>query len=227
MVHELEQVKVKVNNQELVRSKKVKCLGVVDDGLMWKEQVVNVRRKCFAGLAKLRGVKDILPSDTNRKIYNAIILPHLDYCCVVWQECSLELQRKIESIQNYGMRLILSKPARTPSDELRKAMRWAPLERRRKMFGLFLVHRCVTGKAPQCLGESLKTNSEVGNRRTRGLNNFFLPSINSEFFRSLFQFKGSQDWNSLPSGLKVVKSRSTFKTQLKDHIQQQYFMSIL
>lgn len=54
-VRELEQVKVKVNNQELVRSKKVKCLGVVlDDGLMWKEQVLNVRRKCFAGLAKLR-----------------------------------------------------------------------------------------------------------------------------------------------------------------------------
>lgn len=52
-MRELEQVKV--NNQELVRSKKVKCLGVVlDDGLMWKEQVVNVRRKCFAGLAKLR-----------------------------------------------------------------------------------------------------------------------------------------------------------------------------
>ena len=113
-------------------------MGVVlDDGLMWKEQVVNVRRKCFAGLAKLRRVKDILPSETKRKIYNAIILPHLDYCCVVWQECSLELQRKIESIQNYGMRLILSKPARTPSDELRKAMRWVPLERRRKMFWLY------------------------------------------------------------------------------------------
>ena len=91
-MHELEQVKVKVNYQELVKSKKVKCLGVVlDDGLMWKEQVVNVRRKCFAGLAKLRRAKDILPSDTKRKIYYAIILPHLDYCCVVWQECSLEL----------------------------------------------------------------------------------------------------------------------------------------
>ena len=54
----------------------------------------------------------------------------------------------------------LYKPARTPSDELRKAMRWMSLERRRKMFRLFLVRRCVTGKAPQCLGESLKTNSD-------------------------------------------------------------------
>ena len=54
---ELQQVNVAVNIQELVRCKKVKCLGVVlDDGLMWKEQVVNVRRKCFAGLANCEGI---------------------------------------------------------------------------------------------------------------------------------------------------------------------------
>ena len=51
-------------------------------------------------VCKLRRDRDILPSDSKRKIYNAILL-HLDYCCVVWQECSLEMQRKIESIQNW------------------------------------------------------------------------------------------------------------------------------
>ena len=45
------------------------------------------------------------------------------------------------------------------------------------MFHLFLVHRCVTGKAPQCLSENLKANGEMGHRRTRGLNNLFLPQI--------------------------------------------------
>ena len=49
------------------------------------------------------------------------------------------------------------------------------------MFHLFLVHRCVTGRAPQCLSENLKTNGEMGHRRTRGLNNLFLPQINSDF----------------------------------------------
>ena len=72
---ELQQVKVKVNYQELIRSKKVKCLGVVlDDGLTWKEQVVNVRRKCFAGLAKLRRIRDILPSDTKRNCATTIVV---------------------------------------------------------------------------------------------------------------------------------------------------------
>ena len=161
-----------------MRSKKVKCLGVVlDDGLTWQEQIANVRRKCFAGLAKLRRVKDVLPADTKKKIYNAIVLPHLDYCCVVWQECSVELRRKVETIQNYGMRLILSKPARTPSVGLRKELKWIPLERRREMFRLFLVHRCVTRTAPKSLRESLRTNGDMGNRRTRGINNLFLPLV--------------------------------------------------
>ena len=33
----------------------MRCLGVVlDDGLTWREQVESIRRKCFAGLAKIR-----------------------------------------------------------------------------------------------------------------------------------------------------------------------------
>ena len=50
------------------------------------------------------------------------------------------------------------------------------------MFNLFLKRRCAAGKAPQCLSENLKTNREMGNRTTQGLNNLFLPQINSDFF---------------------------------------------
>ena len=41
--------------QEIQRSSSMRCLGVVlDDGLTWREQVESIRRKCFAGLAKIR-----------------------------------------------------------------------------------------------------------------------------------------------------------------------------
>jgi len=43
--------------------------------------VQSVRKQCFTGLAKLKAV---LPPDT-KKVYNATVLPHLDYCSVVWQ----------------------------------------------------------------------------------------------------------------------------------------------
>ena len=64
----LVQVKVEMGDEKIVRSKAVKCLGVMlDDELKWKEQVQNVRRKCFTGLAKMR-LKNMLPSTTKKAV---------------------------------------------------------------------------------------------------------------------------------------------------------------
>ena len=83
----------------------MKCLGVIlDVGLMWNDHIEYVRKKCFAGLGKLKIWSGVLPSRT--KIYNALVLPYLNYCSVAWQECSQCLRQKLERVQNYGMRII-------------------------------------------------------------------------------------------------------------------------
>ena len=91
------QVKVEMGDEKIVRSKAVKSLGVViDDELNWKEQVQNVRRKCFTGLANVRRLKNVLATvNSQKQLYNSLVLPHMDY----W----------LERVHNYGMRLILSK----------------------------------------------------------------------------------------------------------------------
>ena len=66
------------------RCASVKCLGlVIDDRLTWKEHIRSVRRKCFRQLAGLRKLREVLPAALKKKIYNALVLPHLDYCSVV------------------------------------------------------------------------------------------------------------------------------------------------
>ena len=66
----LSKVKVSMDGEELERSRSVKCLGVIlDDALTWREQVESIRRKCFAGLAKLRRLKMVLPSQTKKQVY--------------------------------------------------------------------------------------------------------------------------------------------------------------
>ena len=110
---------MKLRGEAIPRNKKVKYLGVwIDDELKWNEHIMAVRRRCLRGLDKLRRLREVLPVSIKKKLYNALVLPHLDYCCVLWQECKVELQQKLERVQNYGTRLILSKPPRTPSEEL-------------------------------------------------------------------------------------------------------------
>ena len=74
-----------------------------------------------AGLPKLRRLEDVLPPDIKKKLYNALVLPHLDYCSVrsllssLARECTKDLRMKLERVQNYGMCIILLQPPRTPS----------------------------------------------------------------------------------------------------------------
>ena len=218
-LQELEQVDVRMGGTKVARSKKVKYLGVwIDDGLTWQDQVEAVRRKCFAGLAKLKRLRNVLPSSTKKRIFCALVQPHLDYCSVVWQECSLALQLRLDRIQNYGMRLILSQPPRTPSEGLRKRLNWMPLSTRREMFRMVLVHRCLRKQAPRCLSDRFKTNAEIGNFKTRGSNNLFLTLVKTEFFRRSFTFKGAWEWNKLPIELKELGSVDNFKRCLKKYL---------
>ena len=174
---ELAQVRVLMGKEEVERSKCAKCLGVMlDDGLSWREQVQQVRKKCFIGLAKLRRLRNVLPSRTKKQLYNALVLPHLDYCSVVWQECSRELRQMLERVQNYGMRLILSKPPRTHSEELRQELGWTNLERRREVSRMKLMHRCVNRQVPSSIHDRIQPVK----RKTRGECKLFLPRANTD-----------------------------------------------
>ena len=62
------------------RTRKVKFLGVwIDEGLSWKNYTEAVRLKCFSGLAKLRRLGNVLLIGTKKNIYQALVLPHLNY----------------------------------------------------------------------------------------------------------------------------------------------------
>ncbi len=117
---EAEQICIEHNGTKLVSEEKVRYLGVeVDRKLTWKDHIHMVKRKCLGNLAKISRVSSFLPLETKKLLYNAPVLPLLDYCSIVWQECGATQSRRLERLQNYGMRLITS-PRLTPSADLRK-----------------------------------------------------------------------------------------------------------
>ena len=85
----------------------------------------------FINVKTISGVQ-VAISENSRRRYpqNAVGKRSLS---VVWQECTKDLRMKIERVQNYGMRIILSQPPRTPSKRLRDKLKWMTLEKRREM----------------------------------------------------------------------------------------------
>ena len=153
----------------------------------------------------------MLPIALNRKFFQAFVLPHADYCAVVWQECTKELQTMVERILNYGTRLILSQPPRTPSGNMRHTLHWMPLERQRTMFHLILMHSSINQLAPTYLNKSVQRNCTLCYAGTRGSDNPHLFPVRSEWGRCSFVFRASVEWATLPSEIRSIKSAPLFK----------------
>ena len=143
------------------------------------------------------------------------MLPHLDYCSVIWMECSKLLQQKIERVQNYAMWLILTKPSGTPSDQLRTSLNWMPLINRREMFRMILVHRCVHGQAPKYLCQLFQTNRNFGQRVTRGKEKLHIFPVHTNFGKMATSFRGAQVWNTLSNSLRQNSQLTSFKSNIK------------
>ena len=78
-----EQVHVALRGVEIAKRESVKYLGVlVDRELSWMDHVRKVRIKSLNTLGMIRRVSSCLPVITRRTLYNALVLPHFDYCSV-------------------------------------------------------------------------------------------------------------------------------------------------
>ena len=219
---ELTDVCVKIGDVEAEVKSVVKCLGVLlDDELKWYQLCDETVKKCTKGLGLLSRLRNTLPFSLKKKVYNAVVLPHLDYCSTVWQECSNKLQTKIQRLQNYGARLLLNEPPRYSSSILRKRLGWLTLSERRKFKRLIVMRNCLEGRAPRELCRVLTVNSDIrgdNGVNTRGHDDIHLCQAKTEFGRSRFGFAGGKEWNLLPANLKRMRSSAGFNSMLKCYL---------
>ena len=148
-------------------------------------------------------------------MYHALVLPHLDYCSVVWHSCGATLSTQIKRIQKYSMRLILRQPPHTQSEPLRRRLGWTSLHQRQHHALLKQVHRCINKRAPVYLVEKFQTNFNFGYCGTRGEGKLHLKQPLSNFYRSSFEFQGAFHFNLLPHSIRALSCTKDFITTLK------------
>ena len=165
----------------------------------------------MATLVVIRRSSAYLPCHIRKLLYQSFVLPHLDYCSVVWNSCGATLSGQIDRIQNYALRMILQKPPLTPSIELRRILGWCSLETRRQEALLCQVHRCLSKMAPTYLCSKFRLSGQITKATTRGTK-LFLQRPNTSSCHSTFEFQGAIHFNKLPETVRTLKSLTAFKT---------------
>ena len=66
----------------------------------------------------LSRIKLYLSTDNRKRFYNAYILPHFVFCCVIWGNCTHYLEEKLVRLQKKAARVVLDCEFYTPSSTM-------------------------------------------------------------------------------------------------------------
>ena len=191
--NECDNLVISYRGVDIARKGSSQYLGVtMDSQLKRKVHIQHVRQKCFMSLSKLWRVSHFLPTPTRVKIYNALVLPHLDYCCVLWHSCGSVLTQKVEQIQ-----IITSSSSYTPSETLRSSYTGWHCHNDERCSS----YRFSTGAYTVELQSTFAQSSHwIGKCNMQELE----AKITSTWRGPVHEFQASLLWNQLPSELKEL-----------------------
>lgn len=211
----------KANNQAIEEVNSFKLLGVhIDSQLQWEDHISNVFQIINKRLFLLKRIRHNLPLHSCVMFYNALINPHLLYCCTVWGNASNERLNDLLKLQKRAARIILQTSCETPSVILFHELKWIPIVNLIKMRKLLLVFNVLKNKAPYHLFNLFEFINETHNVRTRSsLTNLKIPLVTTEVAKTKISYTGAMLFNSLPNNMKDIDNISpqSFKNFLKTY----------
>ncbi len=118
---------INLNDIQLDNVENDKLLGVhINNNLSWENHINSVLSKVNRNIVHLRRIKSYLTVDVRQMFFNANILPHLDYCTIIWGN-SPHINKLLKA-QKRAARVILDvRDFQTPSSEMFKSLNWMPL----------------------------------------------------------------------------------------------------
>ena len=111
--------KVYVGDIPIKRVKETEALGVyIDEFLSWNKHIEEISKNIPSGIGAVRKLKSYVDHNTLICAYNALVLPHFDYCCEVWDTINLTLSDRLQILQNRAARIIMGRKNEHGQSEL-------------------------------------------------------------------------------------------------------------
>ena len=148
-----------------------------------------------------------------------------EYCCFIWgkrKDCS----HKIALIQKRAARIILNKPARTPSKPLFKELKWLTFPDRCIYHSALLVYKTLNDNAPSYMTAIIYTaNNVTYHLRSQSHKDLSLSTRpKTKYMTDTFSYYSLNIWNNIPP-LQIRKrtNENHLKKAYKEYLFQLFF----
>ena len=145
-------IAIRIRDREINRADVVKSLGMhIDRHLSWSEHIHKISKKISSAIGALKRARPFISCKTAVQVYTALIQPHFDYCCSVWDELGGTLATKLQKLQNRAARVIARSSYDADADALLTLLQLDNLSIRRKKIKAQLMFKILKGNAPSYL----------------------------------------------------------------------------
>ena len=209
-------ISVKYKNDSLESVDSIKYLGVmIDKHLTWSLHVQNVIKKVSKTIACIRRVQHFMSKKNLIMLYYSLILPHFDYCNVVWGNTSKANITKLQKLQNRYARLILRVDYFTPQSNLMNALNWQSVYQRIKYQQCLMIFKILNNLTPLYLNPCVSKRPVYYSTRYAINSPLFIPKYRTDYKMRTLAVTGAKLFNKLPLYIQNCKSLQSFKMQIR------------
>ena len=214
---------IRINGLPLTELKSTKFLGItIDSCLSWNDHIHNVHTSVSKGIGILYRLKDFLSQNSLTILYNAIVLPYLTYCNIVWGNCSSTKINSILLLQKRALRLITNSSYRSPTDSLFSQLKILKISDIHTIQTAIFMHKYTFNRLPSVFDNFFIPNSNIHSYPTRNSSGYHLENPRIILAQKSLKHHGPDVWNSLPDSLKQCTKLHLFKQQFKNILLNQY-----
>ena len=200
------EIDITINGNELNRVDSVKSLRIhIDKHLTWSVHIVKLCKKIVSAIGALKRIRPCIPMNTAILVYRALIQPHFDYCCPVWDGLGETLNCKLQKLQNRAVRIITRSSYDTNAGMFLDTLHLDNLSLRRKKFKVGLVFKTLKGNTPSYLQDFFSIRGTGYNLRNSQMR-LDLPKPRTNYLKRSFPYSGALLWNSLPQEIRIKAS---------------------
>ena len=131
-------------------------------GAPGKSHYQKVNRALFG----LNFIQSCTTQGLRKRLVESLVIPHLDYCSVVYLDVSSSLRTRLQRLSNACVRFIFGVRRNTHITPYRRQLEWLRSDTRRDYFALLLMYKIVRFKEPPILLPLFTTYQS--DRPTRG-----------------------------------------------------------
>ena len=170
---------------------------------MVQTYVNEIAKTISSGIGALKSrLRPFISDDTAILLYRALIKPHFDYCCPVWDGLSNELADKLQKLQNRAIRVITKSDYHSSATDLRTRLGWDDLFIGRIKIKAKLMFKIVNKQTPEYLQDLFKPFSTDYGLRDKE-NEFALLKPRTDLLKRSFCFIGAQLWEAANGGTQL------------------------